>query len=406
MRRALAGLLAVLWLAPVGASGLLAGGFAHRVWVDGAGLVWTQGDNLRGQLGNGGINRRDTPQHPLGMDQAIMVASGLDHVLVLRRDGTLWGWGYGDVGQVGATFRTPQILDSLGLPLLSSYTIEHQPVQLALPPIATIAAGSRHSLAVAQDGVLYAWGANDSGQLGLGDRFDRYLPARLSPAPPGIVQLTAGYDHSLALDGQGTLYAWGANDSGQLGDGTQLQRTTPGVVWGLPPAQAMAAGAGFTVLVDRSGQLYTWGANGSGQLGDGTTMTRLQPMAIPGAVDGMAVAAGRAHALGLRRDGTVWAWGANESGQLGLGDTQSRLVPEQVLGLPAITAIACGDGFSLAQGSDGVLYAWGNNAFMQLGPIQDTGSLWLRPRPTQPGMLQVQSQKQSPEPEQEQREQP
>ncbi len=402
MRRAVAGLAVLLWLTPTWAAGLLAGGFGHRVWVDGAGLVWTQGDNFRGQLGNGGVNRRDTPQHPLGMDQAVAVASGLDHVLVLRKDGTLWGWGYGDVGQVGATFMTIQILDSLGLPMVAGYTAERQPAQLALPPMATVAAGGRHSLAVARDGVLYAWGDNKKGQLGLGDRFDRYLPARLPQALPGITQLAAGYDHSLALDGNGTLYAWGANDSGQLGDGMQNQRSIPGMVLGLPPIAAMTAGAGFTLAVDHAGQLWAWGANNAGQLGDGTTMAQLQPMAIPGAVGAMAVAAGRAHALGLRRDGTVWAWGANDSGQLGLGDTQRRLVPEQVKGLPAITAIACGDGFSLAQGGDGVLYAWGNNAFMQLGPIQATGSVWLRPRPTLSGVLQEQKQGQS----QEQRGQP
>lgn len=384
---------ALFWLglAPAWSGSLLAAGYGHRVWVDGQGLAWTQGANLQGQLGNGGIDYRDTPQHPLGMAGIVQVASGLDHVLALKEDGTLWGWGYGDVGQVGATFRTIQILDSLGLPILAAYTGERQPIQVHVPPfaqqdmpLAEVAAGGRHSLAQAQDGSLWAWGSNSAGQLGLGDTLDRYLPARLQPLP-GITHLAAGGNHSLALDGHGTLYAWGDNLAGQLGDGTQGQRSTPGMVPGLPPMATMAGGASFTLAVDRSGQLWSWGANESGQLGDGSTTPHPQPMAIPMADNVMAVAAGRAHALALRRDGSVWAWGANELGQLGLGDTQQRLAPQQVQGLPKILAIACGDGFSLAQGADGLIYAWGDNRYMQLGPTKETGSLWLLPRTTTAG---------------------
>lgn len=391
MTRGVVMMLTLLALAPSWAGGPLAGGFGHRAWVDGQGLAWVQGANLRGQLGNGGVDYRDTPQHPLGMADIVQIASGLDHMLALQQDGTLWGWGYGDVGQVGGTFQTIQILDSLGLPFVAGYSSERQPIRVHVPPFAQqdiplveIAAGGRHSLALARDGSLWAWGRNRDGQLGLGDPLDRYLPSRLRPLPD-IVRLAAGGNHSLALDGNGTLYAWGANDAGQLGDGTQQQRSTPGAVQGLPPIATMAGGAGFTVAVDRNGQLWSWGANESGQLGDGTITPHSQSIAIPRAIGVKAVAAGRAHALALRYDGSVWAWGAGELGQLGQGDTQQRLVPQQVQGLPKILAIACGDGFSMAQGADGVLYAWGDNRYMQLGSTKETGSLWLLPRATTAG---------------------
>jgi alpha-tubulin suppressor-like RCC1 family protein len=374
--------VALFGLGPAWAEGLLGGGYGHRVWVDGGGRVWVQGSNLHGQLGNAGILYEDTPQHPLGMVDVVQVASGLDHILALKNDGTLWGWGYGDVGQVGATFRTVQILDSLGIDVLALYTAERQPVRVTVPPLVQVAAGARFSLALARNGTVWVWGANGSAQLGLGDPIDRYLPAQIHGFT-GVAHLAAGYVHSLAIDGEGKLYAWGDNRFGQLGDGTTQQRSKPIRVPGLPPMQAMAGGEAFTMAIDQTGQLWTWGNNQFGQLGDGTTSPRLTPAPVTGETNVMAVAAGRAHALALHRDGSVWAWGANESGQLGQGDTSRRPVPVLVSGLPLVAAIACGDGFSMAMGADGMLYAWGDNRYLQLGPQgRAMEMMWLQPRAT------------------------
>ena len=385
MRAALFCALAWLGLNPAWAGGLLAGGYGHRAWLDAQGRVWTQGSNLHGQLGNAGLVYQDKPQHPLGMADVVQVASGLDHVLALKKDGTLWGWGYGDVGQVGATFRSIQFLNSMGIDVFALYTSERQPVRVSLPPLVEVVAGARFSMAIARNGTLWAWGANGSGQLGLGGPLDRYLPMQIHGLT-GITHLAAGYVHSLALDGEGRLYSWGDNRLGQLGDGTTQQRWSPIMIPGLPPIQDMAGGEAFTLALDRSGQLWSWGDNRLGQLGDGTTTSRLVPKPVPGANDVMAVAAGRFHGLALRRDGSLYAWGGNEHGQLGQGDNTGRLLPVRVGSLPAISSIGCGDSFSMAMGADGVLYGWGDNRYLQLGPYGPSMEFaWLQPRATTSG---------------------
>ena len=146
----MAGLPALLWLAPAWPTGLLAGSCGYRVWVDGAGLVWTQGVDLQGQLGNGDVNFRGVPQHPLGMAGGAAMVSGLDHVLALEQGGRLWGWGYSDVGQGMATFRIIHILYIMGLPQMAPYTVERQSKQLTIPYIATMAVRGRHSMALAR----------------------------------------------------------------------------------------------------------------------------------------------------------------------------------------------------------------------------------------------------------------
>ena len=377
--------LSLLVLNSAWAGGSLAGGYGHLAWLDPQGAVWVQGSNLHGQLGNAGITYRDKPVHPLGMVQMVQIATGLDHVLALRADGTLWGWGYGDVGQVGATFRTVQILDSLGVDVLALYTAERQPVRIALPPLVEVVAGARFSMAIARNGTLWAWGANGSGQLGLGDPLDRYLPMPIHGLT-GIAHLAAGYVHSLAINEEGKLYAWGDNKFGQLGDGTTQQRWKPFPISGMPPILDMVGGEAFSMALDRNGQLWSWGDNKFGQLGDGTTISSLIPKPVPGASDVMAIAAGRFHGLALSRDGSLYSWGDNEFGQLGQGDKVGRSVPTRITGLPTITSIACGAAFSMAMGTDGVLYAWGDNRYLQLGPYGPAMEFaWLEPRATAPG---------------------
>jgi hypothetical protein len=184
-----------------------------------------------------------------------------------------------------------------------------------------IAAGSAHSLALEADGTVWAWGRNDSGQLGSGQRGDRHRPVRVDTLD-GVTAIAAGASHSLALKADGTVWAWGWNAHGQLGDGTvAASHPSPVRVSGLEHVVAIAAGGYLDALFATIG-----------------------------------------HSLALRRDGTVWAWGWNKLGQLGDGGGDDRRVPVPVAGLRGVTAIAAGGSHSLALAAPTIWLADGSAA--------------------------------------------
>ncbi len=190
-----------------------------------------------------------------------------------------------------------------------------------------LAAGNLHSLYLGSDGSLWAWGANGSGQLGDGTTTTRTTPKQILT---GVANLAAGSSHTLALKTDGSLWAWGANGSGQLGDGTTTTRTTPKQI--LTGVANLAAGSSHTLALKTDGSLWAWGANWYGQLGDGTTTSHTTP--IPVLTGVAAIATGGDHTLALKTDGSLWAWGANGSGQLGDGTTTTRTRPVQLMGVP------------------------------------------------------------------------
>jgi alpha-tubulin suppressor-like RCC1 family protein len=185
-----------------------------------------------------------------------------------------------------------------------------------------------------------------------------------------IVAVAAGTEFSLALDGSGAVWAWGTNAHGELGDGTTTNRLTPVRVSGLTNVVAVSAGGAsgdHALALKADGTVWAWGGNGSGQLGDGTTTERHAPVPVVGLAAVVAVAAGGSHSLALRADGTVWAWGLNGSGQLGTNSTASSPTPVQVAGLTGATALAAGAYQSLAATPDATVWAWGSDGFGQLG---------------------------------------
>ena len=233
--------------------------------------------------------------------------------------------------------------------------------------VAAVSAGGSHTVALGQDGRVWAWGRNDFGQLGEGTITFRLIPVEVGGLPP-IAAVAAGLNHSLAVGQDGSLWAWGQNSLGQLGDGTTSLRPSPARVAGLPPISAGAAGRYHSLALGQDGSLWAWGQNSLGQLGDGTTASDSpSPARVAGLPPIAAVAAGNAHSLAVGQDGSLWAWGYNLYGQLGDGTTSTRLSPTRVAGLPPISAVAAGFSYSLAVGQDGSLWAWGRNDSGQLG---------------------------------------
>jgi alpha-tubulin suppressor-like RCC1 family protein len=230
----------------------------------------------------------------------------------------------------------------------------------------TVSGNTSHSLAVKSDGTAWAWGANTSGQIGDGTTTRRDLPTQVSTLS-GITAVAAGGNFSLALKSNGTVWAWGANSNGQLGDGTTTQRTTPVQVSTLSSIVAIAAGTSHGLALKSDGTVYGWGANGSGQVGDGTTTQRTSPVQLTTLIGITSVTSRTNHSLALKSDGTVKSWGSNGNGQLGDGSTTGRTSPVAVSTLTSVAAISTGDSHSMARKTDGTVYAWGSNVSGQLG---------------------------------------
>jgi alpha-tubulin suppressor-like RCC1 family protein len=242
------------------------------------------------------------------------------------------------------------------------------PVQVpGLTGVVQVAAGASDSLALRSDGTVWAWGYNFHGQLGDGSTTDRTTPVQVAGLTE-VTQIAAGDYHSLAVRSDGTVVAWGNNAQGELGDGTTTNRTTPVAVSGLTNVTQIAGGWQHSVALRSDGTVAAWGANNYGQLGDGTTTNSTTPVQVAGLTTVTQIAAGTTgdHTLAVRSDGTVAAWGANNSGQLGDGTTTNRTTPVTVSGLSDVTRVSAGGAHSVAVRSDGTV-AWGANYYGQLG---------------------------------------
>ena len=233
-----------------------------------------------------------------------------------------------------------------------------------------VAGGEYHSLAVTNSGSVYAWGNNTYGQLGNGTTTTSTTPVQVSGLT-GASAVAAGDLHSVALAG-GVVWTFGNNSYGQLGNDTTTNSTSPVQVSGLSGVTAVAAGNYHTLARKSDGSVWDWGLNNAGQLGTGTTTNSSTPVQVSGLSGVIAIAGGglpgyAGHSLALKSDGTVWAWGYGKHGQLGQGANASSLTAVEVSGLTHVVAIAAAGDDSYALKSDGTLWAWGSNAYGQLG---------------------------------------
>ena len=360
--------------------GALAAGGSHSTVLKPDGALWSWGNNLTGQLGDGtggdyaGENtQRNTPVMVNGMTNVVAVADGWLHSLALKADGTVWVCGRDADGQLG---NGKVIGGATGDE--QHYTVWNKnpnPVG-RLSHVISVAAGQYHSLALKSDGTVWAWGGGGSsynfGQLGDGTTQERDTPVQVGASVGfgNAVAIACGFQHSLAVLSDGTVWACGYNNHGQLGNGTTTSTNLPVQVTGLTGVMAVAGGMGHSLALTSDGTVWAWGYNYYGQLGDGTTTQRLAPVQVSGLSGVLAIAVGQNHSLAVKNDGTVWAWGYNYYGQLGDGTTSQRLTPVQVgvpLGFGNVVSIASGTSHSLALKSDGSVWAWGYNSYGQLG---------------------------------------
>jgi alpha-tubulin suppressor-like RCC1 family protein len=236
-----------------------------------------------------------------------------------------------------------------------------------------VTAGGQFGAALLSDGTVDAWGLNQSGELGRGTTgVDMPSPAPVS-ALSGVVQISAGQDYTLALLNDGTVESWGDNSSGELGNGSTTLSDVPVAVSGLTGVKAIAAGYEFGLALLNDGTVMAWGDNSAGSLGDGTTTNSSVPVPVSGLKGVTAVAGGGGFGLALLKNGKVKSWGGNIFGELGDGKTKSTTKPVAAKSLKGVKAIAAGAYHALAVLKNGTVRAWGLNFDGDLGNGTTTG---------------------------------
>jgi ELWxxDGT repeat protein len=336
--------------------------FSAALCEDGTVRAW--GDNGTGSLGTGNNIYYNYPAKVVDLTDIIDISSGLYHTVALKKDGTVWAWGDNYHGQCGnGTFS------------LNGYKT---PVQvIGLSDIITVAAGENHNLALKKDGTVWAWGENDAGQLGDGTTTKSSFAKKVNGIS-GMTAIAGGMSFSIALKGDGTVWSWGLNYNGQLGDGTKTNRHTPVQVQGLTGIISIAAAKLSHVLALKNDKtVWGWGANSRGQLGNGSTAPEVK-LPVQMNISGVnAVSTGATFSLMLKNDGTLWGCGYNSfDGTLGINTSNSEHHnPIQVSNITGVKAMSAGTAHSLAVLNDGSVWAWGRNNFGQIGDETDATRL-------------------------------
>ena len=330
--------------------------FIPRVLFSDGGL-WSWGRGSTGQLGNNAITDRSSPvQTVSGGNNWKLVDCGYYHTAAIKTDGTLWSWGYNQFGQLGDN------------------VITHKS-----SPVQTVSGGTNWKLvsckfydtaAIKTDGTLWLWGYNAYGELGDNSRTHRSSPVQTVAGGTNWKLVSFGADTAAAIKTDGTLWLWGAGSYGVLGNNTSTRTSSPiQTVAGGTNWKSVASGHFSMACIKTDGTLWTWGKNSGGQLGDNTTTNRSSPVqTVSGGTNWKSVAAGNSIVASIKTDGTLWTWGENNNGVLGNNAITNRSSPVQTVAAGTNWKfVACASNMVHSIKTDGTLWSWGRGSYGSLG---------------------------------------
>lgn len=287
----------------------------HSMALDFDGNIWLWGRNLEGQLGTNDKVSSFIPKK-LNIPNMVDASGGAYHTLSLDADGVVWAWGSNNYGQLGI----PNVIESL-VPSIVNMS----------DTVLSISTGYAYSIALQSDGTILGWGNNDYGQLANANKEDFFSPIVVANSFKAI---SAGGFHVLALDFNGSLWSWGYNRFGQLGNGTSgsdKDSYSPILITSLSNISNVITGSRASFAVDNDGTIWSWGYNKFGQLGDGTFVDKSTPVKTGYIQDPDFITSGENHTLAIKNDSSIWAWGSNSVYQLGNGSQINSSVPMKTL---------------------------------------------------------------------------
>ena len=351
------------------------------------GLVFLSGTRVSVAGGDGTLLILQNPSNSAPRVTSVWGGAGSEQI-ILKSDGTVWDWGFNLHGQLGnGTIGTNNDTDLPGR-VLGIGGVGY------LGSLSAIIGGESHNMALSSDGTVDTWGWNFFGQLGDGSTNWGYTTS-YSLSAVKVFGLSSvaflggrGY-HNLAVKTNGTIWAWGDNQSGQLGNGAFYPGGTnvPVQVVGLTNPIAVSGGGFHSMALMSNGTVWTWGDNNTCELGNGVVGgISMVPVQVLNLSNVVSVSGGDLSSMARLADGTIWKWGQNVYGELGIGvaDTNAHPVPVQVPGLSNIVISACRDYHNICVKRDGTVWVWGDNRFGGMGDF--TGSNVTSPR-LMPGLV-------------------
>lgn len=331
-------------------------GFAHSCAVLESGAVRCWGGGRYGETGTGSRFGSYRPTAAVGVTDAVDVRCGTNHTCALRRNGTVLCWGSNERGALGSITAETRILSPIAVP--------------GLTDVVQITAGSEHNCALRSGGEVWCWGSNGAGQVGDGTRTHRFEPTHL-PGLRDVVEVATAGNHTCTRQRDGAVLCWGANGYGQLGDGSTTSRAEPTEVRGLFGVVELAVSRGpdgaHSCARMTDGTARCWGRNLSGELAEGTLVNRSLPVPVASLVGLRILAAGNQFNCAALADDSVVCWGRNPYGELGIGRTSWREGFSVVPDLRGVVQLSLGSTHTCALRRDRTVWCWGSNGIGQIG---------------------------------------